>query len=553
MRLALLLVLAVLAGACDVAGGAAPPAIPSLPAPQVPASPTDAGMTFRYGLGEPAGVLPGEVTDPNGLVVADAVFDSLTAWTLDGRVIPSAATSWSADGPDGALEWTFTLRPDATWHDGNPVTAADFVYAWTRAAAQGGAGYLLEDVAGYDAVRGGAPVLEGVTAPGPRTLVVRLASPDAEFPAVAGHPALAPLPRVHLEEDPDRFADAPIGNGPYRFAEPWSRGSFIRVLRVPGWRNGDPPAPGELGEVVFFFRGTETAYLDFQQDQLDFAPVPPTAMDGARERYGESPDGYTGPGVLDGRTPQLYFLGFDLDRPPFDQVDVRRAVSLAIDRAELIRRTQGGNADLAGGLVPFAVPGAARGYCATCRHAPELARELFAAAGVTELELWFNAGGGHERVAEVLRGQFAAVGVTLIDHAVPAQDASGGPTLAPYLAAIRGGEAGLFRFGWTLDTPTFRDALTPLIASAAAADEGAGNHGGYADAEVDADLALAAGDLSAASRALVYRRAEGRALDDQAVVPVMTFRHEAVVSDRFTGFALSPFGLPTLTEVRRSA
>lgn len=552
MRLpGLLLVVAVLAGACDPAGGDTPPTIPALPAPAVSASPTGAGTTFRYGLGEPAGVLPGEVTDPNGLVVADAVFDSLTEWTLDGRAVPSAAIRWTPDETDGALVWTFTLRPGATFHDGSPVTSGAFVHAWTRAVSGGDAGYLLADVAGYDAVRNGAPVLEGLSSPDPATLVVRLSRPDAEFPAVAGHPALGPLPRGLVDADPAGFAEAPVGNGPYRFAEPWSRGSFIRVVRVADWRNGPAPQPGELGEVVFFFRDAESAYLDFQQDRLDFAPVPPDALEAARERYGDSSDGYAGPGVLDGRTPQLYFLGFDLDRAPFDRPEVRRAVSLAVDRAELIARTQGGNADLAGGLVPFAVPGASRGYCATCRHAPQLARELFAAAGVTELELWFNAGGGHERVADVLRGQLADVGVTLVDRVVPADDGAGGSSLVPYLTAVRSGEAGLFRFGWALDTPTFGDALTPLISSAAAADDRAANHGGFADAQVDADLAAAAADLSVTARALAYRRAEARALDDQAVVPIMTFRHEAVASDRFEGFTLSPFGLPTLTRVRR--
>lgn len=487
-------------------------------------------------------VLPGDVVEPDELIIADALFDSLTRYEADGTVGQSAAIGWRDD--EGGRVWTFALRSGATFGDParTPVTADDFVFAWTRAVAEGRAGYHLEEVEGYgELVSGAATTLAGLIAPDPATLVVRLRAPFADFPAVVAHPALGPLPRAAYSADPAAFTLQPLGNGPFA-AGTWEQGEFLRATRFDGWINGLRPA---LAEVLFRFSDAETAYVAFQQDRYDYAPLPADALGDATEKYGRAEDGATGPGVLDGPLGQLYFLGVNHTVAPFDRVTVRRALSLALDREAIAAAVREGNADPAVRAVPRALPEARTEPCVACRFDADEARRLFAAEGVSELELWFNPGGGHEQIAEVVAEQLAEVGVTLRPRSEPDEP------FTAYLDRLRTGQAGLFRFGWTLDHPTLDDALTPLFAGWLAGSPSAANYGRYAQADVDALLTEARSTLDPDQRRLRYERAEDLALDrDQALVPLLTFRHSAVVSDRFEGFTLTPLGLPDLSRVR---
>jgi ABC-type transport system substrate-binding protein len=490
-------------------------------------------------------VLPGDAVEPDELIITDTLFDSLTRYGADGGIEDAAAIRWRDD--EGARVWTFTLRGGATFAGagGPPVTADDFVFAWTRAVVEGRAGYHLEEVEGYAELHSGAATtLTGVTAPDPRTLVVRLRQPFADFPAVVAHPAMGPLPRALYSADPAAYQQQPVGNGPFA-ATGWRRGDFLRATRFEDWANGPRPA---LTEVLFRFSDAETAYVAFQQERYDYAPLPAGALADAIQKYGRSEDGSSGPGVLDGPLGQLYFLGVNHTLPPFDRVEVRRALSLALDREQIAAAVREGNADPAVRAVPRALPQARLEPCAGCRYDPDEARALFAAAGVTELELWFNPGGGHEQVAGVVADQLAAVGITLQPRGQADEP------FAAYLDRLRNDQAALFRFGWTLDHATLDDALTPLFASWLAGSPSAANYGRYAAPDVDALLAQARATRDAEERRLLYERAEDLALDrDQALVPLFTFRHSAVVSDRFEGFTLSPLGLPDLAQVRPAA
>lgn len=560
-RAAAALVTCALLAACEapVRASSAPAApSPALATPLPDASGSEPGAargaTFRYAIDEPGAIVPGRAVDPSGLVVADALFDSLTAVTPEGEVRRSAAVSWR---PDAALQvWTFRLRAGATFHDGTPVQAADFVRAWTDAVRDpGGAGHHLRDVVGYaDLLAGTSDTLPGAVALDERTLQVRLGGPFADFPVVAGHPALGPVPRL-LVDDP-AFADQPTGNGPFAMVGPWARGQFIRVSREGPIR--DRPAPPEggvpLDEVLFQVIDRESGYIAFQQERIDVAPLLPEAVAKARERYRRADGGTAGPGVLDGPTAQSYFLAFDERLPPFDDVRVRRAVSLAIDRTALADAVGEGGARPATRLVPAGLPDARRTSCDTCVADPAEARRLFSEAGVDRVELWLNRGGGHERVAEVLRAQLARVGVRLVPR-TPPEAAAGEPPLLGYLAVLRAGGAGMFRFGWTAEHLTLDDALAPLLTSSAADASVApggvgGNYGPYRRDDVDALVAGARASVDPVERRRLYRRAEDLAVDrDQMFVPLLGYEHTAVVGERVRGFVLGPLGLPDLTRV----
>lgn len=510
--------------------------------------PSTDGGTVRYAIAEPAAIVPVEAVGSAALTVVDALFDSLTYWgprptqgdaTSELHPRPSAALAWSSG--DDAKTWTFRLRPTATFHDGTPVTAADFVFAWELAVELDQVGYHLRDVEGYDALRAGqADGLAGVTAVDAHTLEVRLRRANADFAAVVGHPSLGPLPRELWTADPESFRQRPIGNGPFLAPEAWVPGQFVRVTPYGRWNNRvSGPA---VAEVVFQILDTDTAYLAFQQGRLDFTELPPGALSDAIETYGESADGYTGPGVLRGGLPVLYYLGFDVTEPPFDDVEVRRAVSLAIDRTGLATEALEGNVTIARSLVPPVLPGFRGARCLTCRHDPEAAEEVFAERGITSLALWFNRGGGHERIAHRLRRDFEAVGVRLELRT---------EEFPQYLAALEAGDAGLFRFGWAVDYPTLENALYPILHSDARGGGDRGyNYGSYAASDVDALLDEARATLDASERHARYVEAAELALNrDQVAVPLFTYRHAAVASDRLDGLVYNAMGSVDLVTV----
>lgn len=507
-----------------LAGCTAPAPVP--PAPATPTATASAGGgTLRVAVAEPQELLPQRAGALPEQWIADALFDGLTAWGNDLRPVPAAAASWEHVG---LSRWRFHLRADATWHDGSAVTAADFVRGWNRVVHDEVMAHLLADVQGYAEVQvGRAPALSGVRAVGPLTVEVTLVRPLADFPAVAGHPALAPLPAGASRPG---FAAQPVGNGPFLATEARVPGRFVRLRRFAAWRNGPPPP---LDEIVFQTMDPETGFLAFQQGRVHVAEVPPGALAAARDRYGER----IGMPVR----PSLYLLGMDLTRPPFSQVALRRALTQAIDRAGLARSVrEGATAETAGLLVPT-LPEWTPEDCADCGYDPAVAGAAFAAAGVSRLTLTFNEGGGHEQVADRLRRDLAQAGVALTLEPMPD---------TTYFRAVRAGRLSLFRSGWQADVPLADAVLRPLLHSSAIpaapeVDDTLGhNTGRYRSAAVDALLDQAAATESDVVRAARYRQAARLAVfTDHALVPLFAYRLRVAVRREVRGSTADAMGL----------
>jgi oligopeptide transport system substrate-binding protein len=525
----------------------AAPAATAMPQPIADSGERGRG-TLRYGTAEPTAIVPGDAVTGSDRLIVDALFDSLTTYDAGMSVIPSAAVAWTAT--DDQRTWTFTLRegarfhqaPEATTGSGLPVTAADFKFSWERAVAEGAAGFLLELVEGYDEVaEGRRSNLRGVEAPDTHTLVVRLRSPLSTFPDVVAHPALGPLPRALWEQDPAAFREQPIGNGPFRAAETWARGQFIRVQRVAEWSNGRQAA--HVDEVLFQFAHEDNAYVGFQQGRLHVSAVPQDAVQRAVEEFGAAADGFNGPGVLRGETPTLYFLGFDVTREPFDDPDIRRAVSLAIDRSAIVE-TVGANVAVADSLFGPGLRNGRVGTCDACEQDRAAARAIFEERGVERLRLWFNRDGGHLPVARRIRDDLAEVGVVL-ELQAQAHD------LETYLTELSEGGPGMFRFGWTPEHAVADELLHPLFHSE---EIGRRNYMRYDRADVDELIDEARRTPGVLRRVFLNRQAEDLILNrDQAIVPIMRYRHLLVVDDAVQGFRVDSLGHVNLAEVRLRA
>lgn len=527
-RLGLALAL-LLAAACDAGGGVAPTA------PGTPTVLPSAAGTLRVAVDEPEDLLPQRADTQAEQWVADALFDGLTRWGRHQRPEPAAAAEWVT--PDGGRTWVFSLRARGRWHDGTDVTAGDVVRGWTVLVREGPMSHLLYDVEGYDALRAGeSGRLRGLRVLDPLRLEVRLRTPDADFPAVVGHPALAPLPERWAEPG---FAEHPVGNGPFAAAEARVAGRFVRARRFDGWLNGPRP---RLDEVVFQTMTPSAAYVAFQQGRVHVAPIPPGAL---RDALTELPGA-----VRRGETADVYLLGLDVTRPPFDRLEVRRALSLAVDRPGLAGSVLEGNAAATGRLVPRDFPEWAAEACATCERDVTAAEQAFAAAGVTSLTLAFNEGAGHAEVGRALRADLAEAGVALELSPMPAGE---------YFRALRGGALRLYRFGWRPDVPVAEAILRPLLHSASVpadpdeVDAVHHNHGRYRRPDVDELLDAARATMQPEVRAARYRMAERLAIEgDQALVPLFWYRHRVAVAPEVLGLVLGPLSSPDWALVRLS-
>ena len=542
-------VIGLVATACTSAENAAPSTPAPTPAPSTStigpsATPTgpQAGGSLRYALStDPEYIDPGLVADEQGEVVVDALFDSLVALDNDMNVVPAAASDWDVN--DDATVFTFHLKQGATFHNGDPVTSQDFVRAFNRIAdgtrsPASFVAYQLAPIKGFaDAQQSGTP-LSGLATPDDYTLTITLEHPFAEFPKVLADPSLGPVPAA-ADSDPEGFAQKPIGNGPFQMAEPWQHDQYIRVTRFDEYYG----TPALLDEVVFQIYPDDAAgdrqYADFTNGQIQVAEVPPGKIDGAREEYGVSTDGYSGPGVIDGLTSTLYYYGFNTEHPPFDDPKVRQAFSELIDRDAIANDIMKGTREPADAIVPPSIPGHQDDACRFCRYDPADAKKRLEGIDLPDtVHLVYNTGQSHEAIAKKIAGDIeSALGITV---ETTAKD------LQPFVQTLRDGDMDIFRLGWQADYPSPGAYLLPLFSSGTI---GQDNLTRFSDPETDAKLLKARGAKNDRTRTSLYQEVEKRVLEQSPIAPILYYRFSRVVAPEVRGFRINPLGNVDLRRV----
>jgi ABC-type oligopeptide transport system substrate-binding subunit len=314
--------------------------------------------------------------------VIDQLFSGLVELSPEMEILPDVAQTWEV--LEGGRRYIFHLQDDVRWSDGTPVTAEDFEYSWKRAldpATESSAPNLLYDIKGARSFHQGeaGKTSVGVRALDPVTLAVELEEPMGHFPYLLALPITRPVPRHTVETYGETWTNAEniVTNGPFHL-ETWQRGRSMRLVRNTSYHGR---FRGNVQQVELL-HGSHTewsvelkAYEANDLDVLWINLLPATELYQARQRHA---------GEYASR-PELstYGVAFDVSRPPFDDVRVRRAFVLAIDReavADVIIRGAGFPAT--GGFIPPGIPG----------HSPELglpydpdrARQLMLEAGHPE-------------------------------------------------------------------------------------------------------------------------------------------------------------------------
>jgi ABC-type oligopeptide transport system substrate-binding subunit len=348
--------------------GEAQPAVPPPPAPHAlrvvwyPA-PTTLDPTMAY--------------DIFSVAVIDQLFSGLVELTPEMDVVPDVARNW--DVLEGGRQYVFHLRDDVRWSDGAPVTAEDFRYAWKRVldpATRSPNASLLYDVKGARAFHQGdasAPDSVRVRALDEVTLVVELEGPTGYFLHLLACNATYPMPRHVVEVRGQAWTEVEniVTNGPFRL-ESWQRGESMVLVCNPQYHGR---FTGNVQRLELSLLADPSAILKmYEADSLDILNLrdfPPPEMDRVRQRHAGE---YVPVPMLD-----TYYVGFDVSRPPFDDLRVRQAFVLATDRETMVGMILRGYYSGTGGFLPPGMPGHSAGI--GLPYDPERARQFLAEAG----------------------------------------------------------------------------------------------------------------------------------------------------------------------------
>lgn len=462
--------------------------------------PTD--DVLNVAISEPATLDPLRIQDPGSVLVARQLYEGLTRWDpVEEKVVPAAAESWRVS--NGGRTFTFKLRPGMTFHDGTPVTAEDFRFAFDRIALKENASdlaYTLDRVAGFTEVNqlGRSRRLRGIVIPADLILVINLSQPFYDFPAVLTHPALVPLPARRVRNIDD-FLAAPVGNGPFKIAEPWSPQQPVILEAFPGFIE----TPDLDGIRFLPYPDAAASWLQFRDGELDVAEVPAGQIQDAAQGYGDA-----------GFKPLLagYYYGFNVDAKSLRSLRIRRAVNMAIDRDAITNTIYSGTMTPARGIVPTGMPGFQENLCIDlCHHAPDRAARIASNLKPRDrrITLEFTRGEPHSQVARMVARDLKEVGFRVTVRAFG---------FNKYLKRLRDGDQGVYRLGWIAEYPVPDVFLSSLFLS-----DSPDNHSGFSSKKVDAMLARAHAERSDARRRQLYIEAEKEILKQVPVAPVGSF------------------------------
>ncbi len=462
---------------------------------------------------DPATVFdPIQVGDASTAEYTAEIFGGLVTLNLDLEVVPDIAERWEIT--DGGRVYTFFLRDDVVFHNGRRVTADDVKYSLERAADPANFSptvldYLGDIVGVRDKFNGRADDISGVQVIDEYTLRIELTKPISYFLQQLTYTVAYVVDREQIEDDPNNWTRRPNGTGPFRVK---TFRPLEEIVLIPNDRYH--LGPPRVDEVVFSLSGGSLS-TRFQNDEIHVALVPAVELAGVLSGESELSEFYR-------PVPQLsfFYLGFNVNEPPFDDPLVRQAFAHAIDREAINEVLFFDAAVVADGILPPTLPGYNEAI-SSYPYDPEKAAELLAqsryADDMPRIVLTFSGGGGDppDNLQAYQQQWREALGVEVEIEAIE---------WSAYLRELRRGTFQMYSAGWIADYPDPENFLGKLFSG-----ESRLNHTGYENEQVDALLDEAATLQDQEARYRLYHQAEQLILDDAPVIPTFwTISHYLV-------------------------
>lgn len=498
--------------------------------------------------GEPETIDPALNSVIDGAIMLNHMFEGLMKWEDDGngnaQITYGQAENYTVS--DDGTVYTFTLRDDAKWSDGKAVTAQDFVYAWQRLVDPQTAAiysYILEPVLNAVDIMYGEkdPSELGIKAVDEKTIQVTLSAPITYFTEICAFPGTFPVRQDIIDEYGDQWTfdiDTYIGNGPYKMSE-WVHNSYL--LMIPNENYYDAADVGPTSIKFNFIEDSNAILAAYNNNELNFIQSVPineikTLLDSDKLKVAD---------LL-----STYALTFNNQAEPFNDVRVREAFSLVIDRSYIVDQVTQTGEVAAGGFVPFGVldvKGAQsddfrtvggnyysvseQDYESNCQKA----RDLLADAGYPNgegfpvIEYMYVTSSDNQAIAEALQNMWQTeLGVTVT---ISSQEGS------VYGQFLMEGNYQIAAFSWL---PDYNDPATFL--DMWATDSGS-NLAQYSNENYDSIIAQIKSTQNQEERMNLMHEAEDILIGDDCVIAPIYFDTQTyMLNNKIKGMYYTPLG-----------
>lgn len=455
------------------------------------------------------------------------IFDRLVDVEVDAdgnsKIVPSLAESW--DISDDGLEYTFHLRQGVKFHNGNDFTAEDVAYTFHRMlTVEGGVNTeFIDQIKGADELlTGETDTLEGVEVVDDYTIKVTLKEPFAGFLASISSPGVSIYDSEATEAAGDQFGMDPavtVGTGPFEFSS-WSFNNQLVLTRNEDYWKG---ASGLPGVVIKIIPDTETQSMMFESGELDILDLDYAAdsVDRFTETYPDQ--------IVQGPRVGIVYFTMNFNKEPFQDVRVRKAVQMSIDRQAILDALYGGRGQVEQGIFPHGLIGFNPDQ-EEIKYDPEAAKALLAEAGYAdgfdmEIAADSSASDTMTMALEIVSDQLAEVGIRA---EIKNYDES------TWLETRKSGELGSFMSTWSAD---YNDPDNFIYTFFGNEEKTRIRSINYPDTEVMERVAKARTIVNEDERLAEYKALEEKLIhEDAAWVPMFSRLHLFAVSKRVQGF-----------------
>lgn len=483
---------------------------------------------------EPPSLDPGQSSDSTSSFILSMLFDGLVSMGSDDTIQPAVAEEYSIS--DDRLTYTFKLR-DSKWSNGMPVTSHDFEYAWRRTLDPefpGDFAYHLYFIKGAKEARENHGSLDniGIQTPDDKTIIVTLENPTPFFLELLILPCYFPLCEAVVKDNPNWYLDAGpdyVSNGPFKLVE-WSHNNQIVVEKNPEYWNASHVKLSKI--ITLMVEDTTTELSLFDNGTIDWAGKPisvglPTDSIPALAASGRL---QTKPMAA------TYFYMFNVNKFPFNNEKLRKALAFAIDRKDIVKNIAKGNETPATCIVPppFTLQTQECFKDADVEHAQRLFSEALEELNLTKesfpaLVISYNTSEGHHKIAQAVQQQWRkALG---IDVQLENQE------WKVYLDKVQSQDFSIGRMSWlaSYNDPfnfldTFQYLNNPM------------NYPKWIDPAYTKLLEQSELESDPAKRKEILAKAERILIDAMPVVPVYFMTNTFLVNPSLKGYYMSPIG-----------
>ena len=472
-----------------------------------------------------------KATDGISLEVVSNLMVGLTRFDQNLKVVPNLAKSWNSNSSHTVF--TFFLHKGKFWSDGRPVVASDFKDSFIRLLDPKTASpyaYYLFDIKGAQCFHDGKCPSSSVEiqASDPEHLTVSLSHPMAPFPSLLTNPITDPIRLDLIQKYGDHWTDPShlVTNGSYLLKK-WDHGSIVELVA----REDLGPRP--IQKILFLIvPEAVTQLLLYERHVLDIAGVPSFYV----KKYQHSPEFHQIP-----QFSNLYY-SFNVQRPPFNNLSVRKAFALAVDRNDLYRLFKGAlpvtRSFIPKGLLGFD-PDASYGFHPNQARS-ELANGGFPGGkGFPRTTFFFPTGTQSRILAVHMQRQFQKVlGVTIHLRSLEWK---------AFLARLDSRTPSIYQSGWMADYPDPNTFMTLMTS------DSGNNRTGWADARFDQLVIKAISTTNDGKRDSLYRRAQNiLTKEGLPVIPLTQGLSNLLIHRDIKGFWHDPLGNDHFEELRKT-